>query len=63
MCCLVKVTYLPIVWAWALLQLAVSAYNNVPDTAVHSLDVKTRSQGFSVSKVGRPVKVQWLKQV
>ena len=27
--CMVKVAYLPIVWAWGLLQFVVSAYNNV----------------------------------
>ena len=48
MCCMVKVIYLPIVWAWGLLQLAVSAYNNVR-IQQSILDVKTKPQGFYVS--------------
>ena len=48
MCCMVKVPYLPIVWTWELLQLVVSAYNNV-QIQQSILDVKTESQGFSVS--------------
>ena len=54
MCCMVKVAYLPIVWVWELLQLAVSAYNNV-QIQQSIRDVKIESQGFSVSQVGRPV--------
>ena len=45
MCCMVKVAYLPNVWAWGLLQLAVSAYNNV-QIQQSIWDVKTKSQSF-----------------
>ena len=47
MCCMVKVVYLPNVWAWGLLQLAVSAYNSL-QIQQSIPDVKTKSQGFLV---------------